>query len=195
MGLDVTSDSEPETDFEPLEHSTSLNTSPDISIREPSPIAKSHPPVKEVSQPTKEKTQQISKQTNVNKYADQLTEMAEQQQKRLILNIGGRKFETSAVTMSKFKDSLLAEMVQKKSPLQPYSVKNIYTYFIDRNPTPFVFILEYLRNGDLALDALMPTETNFLRTLLLEARYYRLRALQEAVRTRLMRSILPTLEE
>ena len=73
--------------------------------------------------------------------------LALSQQQRLYLNVGGTKFETSGSTLQADPSSLLALMILPSSPLKPYSVDNIYTYFLDRDPKLFHYILTYLRNG------------------------------------------------
>lgn len=62
--------------------------------------------------------------------------------------------------------------------VKPYSVDNVYTYFIDRNPQNFNYLLDYLRNGrDLPLDAL-PLDQESLREIIMEAKFYKLRHLE-----------------
>jgi len=72
------------------------------------------------------------------------------QMQRIILNVGGSKFETCPGTLSADPLSLLVKMVQNSSPYQPYQLDTIYTYFIDRDPKRFMTILNYLRNINLA---------------------------------------------
>ncbi|KAK6182470.1 hypothetical protein SNE40_010155 [Patella caerulea] len=52
--------------------------------------------------------------------------------KRIYLNIGGKKFETSVSTMSNDPSSLLAGMVEPDSPFNPYYLEDILYYFLDR---------------------------------------------------------------
>ena len=68
-----------------------------------------------------------------------LKDLADKQAKRIIINVGGKKFKTSGITLGKDENSTLAKMMKKTSPLQPYHSNNIYT-FIDRNPQPFHFV-------------------------------------------------------
>ena len=91
--------------------------------------------------------------------------MADTQQRRIILNIGGTKFETSATTLTEDPSGLLASIVGHNSPLKPYNIENIYTYFVDRDPRFFSLILNYLRNGcDISLDRL-PSDIKHLKDL------------------------------
>lgn len=72
--------------------------------------------------------------------------MALNQAQRVILNVGGVRFETSAPTLESDPSSILASMVKKTSPFQPYEVDHVYTYFLDRDHKHFRVILNYLRN-------------------------------------------------
>ena len=65
--------------------------------------------------------------------------MALAQKQRIYLNVGGTKFETSVPTLQSDPSSLLARMVLPNSPLKPYSVENVYVYFLDRDPKLFSF--------------------------------------------------------
>ncbi|XP_061164969.1 uncharacterized protein LOC133173922 [Saccostrea echinata] len=108
---------------------------------------------------------------------ERMKRVKESQRKRLILNIGGRRFETSVSTLMTKPQALLARMISP-SGIKPYSVDNVYTYFIDRNPNNFSVILDYLRNGgDLPLDAL-PNDIRALREITLEAKFYELKHLE-----------------
>lgn len=54
----------------------------------------------------------------------------------------------------------------------------MYTYFLDRNPHKFNYILDYKRNGgDLPLDALHLDQKS-LREICMEAKFYELRHLE-----------------
>lgn len=96
---------------------------------------------------------------------DKIRKIYDSQRKRIILNIGGRKFETSVSTLMVKPNSVLAKMISPGG-VKPYSVDNVYTYFMDRNPQNFNYVLDYLRNrGDLPLDAL-PIDQKSLREIL-----------------------------
>lgn len=105
------------------------------------------------------------------KMDDKIKRINESQRKRIILNIGGRKFETSVSTLMVKPHSVLAKMISPGG-VKPYSVDNVYMYFIDRNPQNFNYLLDYLRNGgDLPLDAL-PLDQKSLREIIMEAKFY-----------------------
>ena len=87
------------------------------------------------------------------KHSLQLKTMAECQKSRNILNVGGSRFETCVPTLQSDPSSILSYMVLKESPMKPYNVDNIHTYFLDRDPRHFVHISNYLRsscNADLS---------------------------------------------
>ncbi|KAK3094574.1 hypothetical protein FSP39_003558 [Pinctada imbricata] len=54
-----------------------------------------------------------------------LKKMAETQSKRIILNIGGTKFETSAPTLLNDPNSILAAMIQPDAQIKPYNIDNV----------------------------------------------------------------------
>ena len=104
--------------------------------------------------------------------------IAEISKNRLLLNIGGKKFETSASTLKNEPDGLLAEMISKDSAVAPYKTEGLTTYFLDRNPRFFDFVLDYLRDP-LNFVKILPSNKQVLRQLHVEATYYRLTGLVE----------------
>ena len=63
-------------------------------------------------------------------------------------------------------------MVLPTSPLKPYSVDNVYVYFLDRDPKLISFILNYLHHGkDLPLSCL-PSHMHLLSLLQQEAQFF-----------------------
>jgi len=103
---------------------------------------------------------------------------------RIKLNVGGKIFETTEHTLiSNYKDSLLANMF-----VGPYKVKpdKHGVYFIDRDGTLFGYVLNFLRDSDVAL----PSTDLELAQLEREARYYGLPKLENLVaeRRRYLRS-------
>lgn len=64
------------------------------------------------------------------------------------------------------------------SPMKPYSVDNIYFYFVDRDPKLFSFILSYLRNGADLLMTKLPKDLQLLKSLQMEADFFNLRHLE-----------------
>lgn len=65
---------------------------------------------------------------------------------RVILNVGGTRFETCAANLEADPSSTLARIVRKGSAFKPYEVDNIYTYSLDRDAKHFRVILIFLRN-------------------------------------------------
>ncbi|CAG8588317.1 17241_t:CDS:2 [Cetraspora pellucida] len=86
---------------------------------------------------------------------------------RLILNVGGIKYETFRSTLAAYPDTLLGTMFQKRNNtlLHPlHTEKGVCEYFFDRNGRAFHYILEYYRTGKLFLEKIRPSnlESNFL---------------------------------
>ncbi|XP_062621675.1 BTB/POZ domain-containing protein KCTD7-like [Saccostrea cucullata] len=102
--------------------------------------------------------------------------LKEQQDGHVILNVGGRKFETSRRTLSSDPSSLLAAMTNPKSPIKPCKE----TYFIDRNPRYFDFVLDYLRYPE-AFPNILPSDFTLLRQLHVEGKFYGLSGLVLAI--------------
>merc|ERR1711992_111729 len=91
------------------------------------------------------------------------------------LNVGGTLFATSRHTLMKHPDSMLARMCNTEVPV----VKDPSgAYFIDRDPTLFRLILNYLRSGFLS----EKTRNCDLEELAVEADYYGLDELIKVIR-------------
>ncbi|KAJ8028295.1 BTB/POZ domain-containing protein KCTD16 [Holothuria leucospilota] len=86
------------------------------------------------------------------------------------LNVGGCSYTTSLSTLTKFKDSLIAEMFTGKSESDLVVKDEEGRYFIDRDGVLFRYILDYLRTGVLNL----PDKFQEATRLYDEARFYRL---------------------
>ena len=75
------------------------------------------------------------------------------QENKIILNTGGTRFETSKGTFTQDPKSLFALLFADESPIHP--VGN--SFFIDRDPAHFRFILNYLQSyqetGDIYLSS------------------------------------------
>ena len=110
--------------------------------------------------------------------------LLKQQEERIILNIGGRKFETSQSTLLS-QDSLLSKLIQKDPPKDDSKV-----YFIDRNPRYFDFVLDFLR-GRTFDPRVLPVDKVALRQIQVEAEFYKLRGLTQAVEKRIPKVPLP----
>lgn len=90
---------------------------------------------------------------------------------------GGMKSETVVSTLEAKPQSVLVKMIPPGG-VKPYSVDNVYTYFLNRNPHNFKNILDYLRKGgDLSLDAL-PLDHKNLCEIFMEAKFNELRHLE-----------------
>lgn len=110
--------------------------------------------------------------------------LLKQQEERIILNIGGRKFETSQSTLLS-QDSLLSKLIQKDPPKDDSKV-----YFIDRNPRSFDFVLDFFR-GRTFDPRVLPVDKVALRQIPVEAEFYKLRGLTQAVEKRMPKVALP----
>ncbi|CAG8659004.1 3566_t:CDS:2 [Ambispora gerdemannii] len=73
----------------------------------------------------------------------------------IVLNVGGRKYETFQSTLTAYPDTLLGTMFAERNQhlLKP---KNGNEYFFDRNGRAFHYIMEYYRSGKLYF----PTQLN-----------------------------------
>jgi len=86
----------------------------------------------------------------------------------IILNVGGERFSTSLSSLRSIKGSFFEKMFRKGANT---TIGADGTYFIDRDPSSFGHILDYLRNGDL----LIKSDDQSLRMKLLDdAEYYTL---------------------
>ncbi|KAI9306863.1 hypothetical protein BJ944DRAFT_38868 [Cunninghamella echinulata] len=90
-------------------------------------------------------------------------------QNKIKLNIGGKIFETTLATLQRDHSSLLATMFSGKHPLEPSSDGS---YFIDRDPTHFRLVLNYLR--DLRLPPTVIQHHSTCQELLQEAYFYQI---------------------
>ena len=95
---------------------------------------------------------------------------------RVILNIGGVRFETSILTLRKDPNSLLAKLFTKESSFITHG-----SIFIDRDASHFKVILNYLRYDREINSALLPRERRHLLELKKECEYYRLPGLRDIV--------------
>ena len=72
----------------------------------------------------------------------QLSVLQEVQENQIKLNIGGKIFLTSKVTLRAEPNSLFGMLFRKSCPMRPI---NGDTYNFDRNPRYFEFLLDYFR--------------------------------------------------
>ena len=103
------------------------------------------------------------------------------QDNRVMLNIGGTRFETSESTLKQEPESLFFLLFSKDTP-------NRDNYFIDRDPAHFRLILNYLRCGfSLPSESVLPRELRYLLEVKSECEFYNLQGLKDIVDTRLRR--------
>ncbi|KAK3612163.1 hypothetical protein CHS0354_016548 [Potamilus streckersoni] len=93
------------------------------------------------------------------------------QDKRIILNVGGQKFETSVSSLQKDPSSVLTYMVMPDSPLKPYNTDSVYKYFLDRKPNHFRHILNNSRYGGNPSNT-FPHDVIYLKEQQREAEFY-----------------------
>ena len=106
------------------------------------------------------------------------------QNKRILLNIGGTKFETCVQTLQNDPSSMLSLMLLPDSPFKPYNTENLYTYFIDRDPRHFVHIINYLRSNCSSDLSTFPRNIVHLRELQKETSFYKLSHLESLLEKR-----------
>ena len=92
------------------------------------------------------------------------------------LNVGGHIYTTTKATVSRFPCSMLGAMFNGHMSGQ---TDENGAYFIDRDGTVFVHILNFLRTGKLCL----PTDFNQRELLIAEADFYQIEPLCQAVET------------
>ncbi|KAI1701769.1 BTB/POZ domain-containing protein [Ditylenchus destructor] len=91
------------------------------------------------------------------------------------LNVGGKTFQTTKDTLSRYPDSFLARLVNGELSSDK---DESGAYLVDGNPEHFDTILTYLRRGVLNLDGNEKTA----KDLLLEADFYNIQSLVEEIR-------------
>ncbi|ESO10298.1 hypothetical protein HELRODRAFT_117017 [Helobdella robusta] len=95
------------------------------------------------------------------------------------LNVGGRIFMTSRLTLGRDPDSFLFRLCQEDSELKT-DVDESGAYMIDRDPDYFSPVLNYLRHGKLILN----NDLNY-EGVLEEAEFYNLACLVELIKHRM----------
>lgn len=99
---------------------------------------------------------------------------------RVILNIGGQRFECSQLTLRKDPESKFALLCE--TTYRPTG----NTFFFDRDPAHFRIILNYLRNDcQFATVAKLPKERRYLLELKDECKFYKIKGLEKLVDNRL----------
>ena len=85
---------------------------------------------------------------------------------QVVLNVGGQRFTTTRSTLTSIKGSFFEKMFREGSNT---TISSDGSYFIDRDPSSFGHILDYLRNGDLLISS---TDKNLRLKLLDDADYF-----------------------
>ncbi|POG81634.1 BTB/POZ protein [Rhizophagus irregularis DAOM 181602=DAOM 197198] len=77
---------------------------------------------------------------------------------RIILNVGGVKYETYRSTLTAYPETLLGTMFQERNHALLHPT-NDNEYFIDRNGKAFHYILEFYRTGEIIWPSQEDTDT------------------------------------
>jgi len=86
----------------------------------------------------------------------------------IILNVGGERFTTTLSTLRSIRATFFERMFRDGTNT---TISGDGTYFIDRDPSTFGHILDYLRNGDLLIKSI---DKNLRMQLLDDAEYFNL---------------------
>eukprot|EP01132_Coremiostelium_polycephalum_P001406 gene1406-1775_t len=103
----------------------------------------------------------------------------------IILNIGGKKFTTTVETLRREKDSYFVHLMDE---LKGEVSKEL---FIDRDPTHFRYILNYLRDGSVVF----PLDYTSQKQLWVEINFYKLESLMNQMANRFQDSTLLNLNQ
>ena len=93
---------------------------------------------------------------------------------RITLDVGGQIFATTLSTLRRDPDSMLGAMFSGRHALQRTPEGHV---FIDRDPTHFRTVINYLRDGERALPKALRDDEAFCEALLVEADFYQLTGL------------------
>ena len=88
------------------------------------------------------------------------------------LNVGGKIFMTTLQTLKTDANTMLASMFSGRFDMKP---RKDGSFFIDRDPTHFRFILNFLRTGEV----IIPDSSTAKKELLLEAKFYNIEPMIE----------------
>jgi hypothetical protein len=91
---------------------------------------------------------------------------------RIVLNVGGHVFETTAQVLTRDRFSLLAALCKRRPPIEPDPTG---AFFLDRDWWVFRYVLQFLRGGGL------PSDTELLKEMGAESSFYRLAGLHRAI--------------
>eukprot|EP01083_Nonionella_stella_P031910 87303_1 len=101
-------------------------------------------------------------------------ELKNKNNSEILLDVGGIKFKTTSLTLSRHTNSVLHKMFDGRFSLKPN--KDGY-FFIDRDGTHFHYILNYLRDGTLTLP--QNDKQYVIHALLAECNFYQLPSLRK----------------
>ena len=94
---------------------------------------------------------------------------------RIVLDVGGTHYSTSRSTLTKYPESMLGVMFSGRHDLETMQCKD-GSFFIDRDGTHFRHILNYLRDGEEAVESI-PKSPDVLLDIFREAKFYQLNGL------------------
>ena len=101
-------------------------------------------------------------------------------ERRIVVEVGGKLFETTARVVCKDPKSLLAAFVSDDSPLNS---SELGCFRVDRDWWMFRHILNFLRDG------ILPKETKTLKSLYKECDFWKLESLKRAIEERFVNFI------
>ncbi|CAM9323801.1 unnamed protein product [Chrysoparadoxa australica] len=98
--------------------------------------------------------------------------------RRIRLDLSGTEFVTTVDTLLRDERSYFCAMMRLQAPLEDGQEPRT-EFFIDRDPTHFRHILNYLRDGKICLENRGVNDLAFLEELLTEAQFYNINGLCE----------------
>ncbi|XP_053406626.1 splicing regulatory glutamine/lysine-rich protein 1-like [Mercenaria mercenaria] len=121
-------------------------------------------------------------------HVQQTINYIEETQKTFIkLNIGGVTFNTSYKTLSNSPESVLAHLRNKNLTVTDNTI------FIDRSGKHFEYLLNFLRNGCVIPQSLLPSNITITEEILMESRFYNICELTRKLETHLRHLKLGTI--
>ena len=170
----------------PTTKESTITKDPELTVKKQPSTQVSEKPSTASSLPDKNQAPSTSGTSSVTasfQPARKMHGLAVSQQNQITINVGGKLFHTSAPTLKREEESLLARMLKKHSPLQPGKDK---TYFLDRDPEIFDSIIEYLRVGPSDMFHQLPMDLMELRRIYVEAEFFELSVLKKMIEQKCM---------
>ena len=99
---------------------------------------------------------------------------------RIVLDVGGVHYSTSRSTLTKYPESMLGVMFSGRHDLATMQCED-GSFFIDRDGTHFRHILNYLRDGEEAVES-FPKSSDVLLELIRETKFYQLDGLTSVLK-------------